>query len=159
MNELYSAITGYDQNIRRLRGGAQWEVIGNTRWMGLRPSILWWRFMTGFFAFLYAAIAAVERGDADGRRAAVKRALDIIIHLQARLRMDVGGQPAKSLSEFYAADLRANFAGVAVGLQGQVRARHRLRTKRARCLAAGGQRVRYECSLYAGDRHACAPRG
>jgi flagellar protein FliS len=57
----------------------------------------------GIIRFLYAAIAAVERGDEGGRRAAVKRALDIIIHLQARLRMDVGGQPAKSLSEFYAA--------------------------------------------------------
>jgi flagellin-specific chaperone FliS len=31
----------------------------------------------------------------------VKRALDIIIHLQARLRMDVGGKPAEALSEFY----------------------------------------------------------
>jgi flagellar protein FliS len=57
----------------------------------------------GIIRFLYAAIAAVERGDADGRRAAAKRALDIIIHLQARLRMDVGGKPAQSLSEFYAA--------------------------------------------------------
>jgi len=57
----------------------------------------------GIIRFLYAAIAAVERGDADGRRAAVKRAMDIIIHLQARLRMDVGGRPAQSLSEFYAA--------------------------------------------------------
>ncbi len=57
----------------------------------------------GILRFLYAAIAAVERGDEEGRRAAVKRALDIIIHLQARLRMDVGGQPAQSLSEFYAA--------------------------------------------------------
>jgi flagellar protein FliS len=57
----------------------------------------------GIMRFLYAAIAAVERGDADGRRAAVKRALDIIIHLQARLRMDVGGRPAQALSEFYAA--------------------------------------------------------
>jgi len=44
----------------------------------------------------------VERGDAAGRRVAVKRALDIIIHLQARLRMDVGGRPAQVLSEFYA---------------------------------------------------------
>jgi flagellar protein FliS len=44
----------------------------------------------------------VERGDASGRRVAVKRALDIIIHLQARLRMDVGGRPAQVLSEFYA---------------------------------------------------------
>jgi flagellar secretion chaperone FliS len=56
----------------------------------------------GIMRFLYTAIAAVDRGDADGRRAAVKRALDIIIHLQARLRMDVGGRPAQVLSEFYA---------------------------------------------------------
>ena len=56
----------------------------------------------GIIRFLYAAIAAVDRGDAEGRRAAVKRALDIIIHLQARLRMDVGGRPAHALSEFYA---------------------------------------------------------
>ena len=57
----------------------------------------------GIIRFLYAAVAAVEQGDVDARRAAVKRALDIIIHLQARLRMDVGGRPAQSLSEFYAA--------------------------------------------------------
>jgi flagellar protein FliS len=56
----------------------------------------------GMIRFLYAAMNAVERGDAEGRRVAVKRALDIIIHLQARLRMDVGGRPAKALSEFYA---------------------------------------------------------
>jgi flagellar secretion chaperone FliS len=57
----------------------------------------------GIIRFLYAAITAVEHGDADARRAAVKRALDIIIHLRARLRMDVGGRPAQALSEFYAA--------------------------------------------------------
>jgi len=56
----------------------------------------------GIIRFLYAASAAVEQEDADGRRVAVKRALDIIIHLQARLRMDVGGRPAQTLSEFYA---------------------------------------------------------
>lgn len=56
----------------------------------------------GILRFLYAASAAVERGDQPGRRAAVKRALDIIVHLQARLRMDVGGRPALVLSEFYA---------------------------------------------------------
>jgi flagellar protein FliS len=56
----------------------------------------------GIVRFLYAASAAVERGDQEARRAAVKRALDIIIHLQARLRMDVGGRPAQALSEFYA---------------------------------------------------------
>ena len=56
----------------------------------------------GILRFLYSASAAVERRDQEGRRAAVKRALDIIIHLQARLRMDVGGRPAQALSEFYA---------------------------------------------------------
>jgi flagellar protein FliS len=56
----------------------------------------------GIIRFLYSASAAVDRGDAQARRTAVKRALDIIIHLQARLRMDVGGKPAEALSEFYA---------------------------------------------------------
>jgi flagellar protein FliS len=56
----------------------------------------------GIIRFLYAAMESVERGDQTGRRIAVKRALDIIIHLQARLRMDVGGRPAQALSDFYA---------------------------------------------------------
>jgi flagellar protein FliS len=56
----------------------------------------------GVIRFLYAAIAAVERGDVQGRRVAVKRALAILIHLQARLRMDIGGRPAQVLSEYYA---------------------------------------------------------
>ena len=56
----------------------------------------------GITRFLYTAIAAVERGDVRGRRIAVKRALAILIHLQARLRMDIGGRPALVLSEFYA---------------------------------------------------------
>jgi len=56
----------------------------------------------GIIRFLYAAIAAAERGDVNGRRIAVKRALAILIHLQARLRMDIGGRPAQVLSEFYA---------------------------------------------------------
>ena len=56
----------------------------------------------GIIRFLNAAIDGVERGDTHARRRAAKRALDIIIHLQARLRMDVGGRPAEALSEFYA---------------------------------------------------------
>lgn len=56
----------------------------------------------GIIRFLYTAVAAVERGDINGRRVAVKRALAILIHLQARLRMDIGGRPAQVLSEFYA---------------------------------------------------------
>jgi flagellar secretion chaperone FliS len=55
----------------------------------------------GIIRFLYAAIDAVERKDEDARRVAVKRALDIILHLQSRLRMEAGGKPAESLSEFY----------------------------------------------------------
>lgn len=57
----------------------------------------------GIIRFLHEAAAAVDRRDESGRRAAVKRSTDIIIHLQSRLRMDVGGSPAQSLSEFYAA--------------------------------------------------------
>jgi flagellar protein FliS len=57
----------------------------------------------GIIRFLYVAITAVERGDTEARRAGVKRALDIIIHLQARLRMDIGGRPAQALGEFYVA--------------------------------------------------------
>jgi flagellar protein FliS len=56
----------------------------------------------GILRFLHAASAAAERCDESARRTAVKRALDIIIHLQARLRMDIGGKPAQALSEFYA---------------------------------------------------------
>jgi flagellar protein FliS len=73
----------------------------------------------GIIRFLYAACEAVDRGDETGRRAAVKRALDIIIHLQARLRMDVGGAPAKALSEFYA----ATFAQILQGSQSASRAK------------------------------------
>lgn len=57
----------------------------------------------GIVRFLSVAAEAADRGDTGARRAAVKRALDIIIHLQARLRMDIGGRPAQALSEFYAA--------------------------------------------------------
>jgi flagellar protein FliS len=57
----------------------------------------------GIIRFLSTACHAVERGDTEGRRAASKRALDIIIHLESRLRMDVGGKPAQALSEFYTA--------------------------------------------------------
>jgi flagellar secretion chaperone FliS len=57
----------------------------------------------GILRFLYSASDAVDRGDTVARRAACKRALDIILHLQSRLRMDIGGTPAQALSEFYAA--------------------------------------------------------
>jgi len=57
----------------------------------------------GMLRFLSEAIAAVERGDISARRMAIKYVFDILMHLQSRLRMDVGGSSAQSLSEFYAA--------------------------------------------------------
>jgi flagellar protein FliS len=57
----------------------------------------------GIIRFMHNAIEAVERNDADQRRAAVKRAMDIVVHLQATLDKDVGGEPAKALEEFYVA--------------------------------------------------------
>ncbi|SFS14675.1 flagellar protein FliS [Granulicella pectinivorans] len=53
--------------------------------------------------FLYRAITAVEDGDVTARRDAVKRFLDIVMYLQARLRMDLGGDTATTLSDFYSA--------------------------------------------------------
>jgi len=57
----------------------------------------------GIIRFMHRAIEAVERKDVEARRAAVKRAMDIVIHLQATLNKDVGGKPAESLSDFYVA--------------------------------------------------------
>jgi flagellar protein FliS len=57
----------------------------------------------GLIRFLYRAIQCVEDQDVSGRRIAVSRALDILMYLQARLRPDVGGSTAQSLSDFYAA--------------------------------------------------------
>ncbi len=74
----------------------------------------------GMIRFLYAAAAAVERGDQVGRRVAVKRALDIIIHLQARLRMDVGGAAGAGAERVLRHGFRADSAGFAVGLQAKV---------------------------------------
>lgn len=57
----------------------------------------------GLIRFLYRAIQCVEAQDVSGRRIAVSRALDILMYLQARLRPDIGGSTAESLSDFYAA--------------------------------------------------------
>ncbi len=57
----------------------------------------------GWIRFLYRALHAIEDDDIIARREAVKRALDITMYLQARLRPDVGGDPAKALNDFYAA--------------------------------------------------------
>ena len=57
----------------------------------------------GIIRFMANAIEAVERKDVEGRRAAVKRAMDIVVHLQATLKTDIGGRAAESLSDFYVA--------------------------------------------------------
>ena len=57
----------------------------------------------GMVRFLYRAIQAIEANDVSERRVAIKRTLDILMHLQSRLRMDIGGSSAKALAEFYAA--------------------------------------------------------
>jgi len=67
----------------------------------------------GMIRFLREASRAVLAGDVEGRRAAAKRTIEILIHLQSTLRMDVGGKPAECLSNFYAATL-------ALVLQGSV---------------------------------------
>ncbi|MDW5264290.1 MULTISPECIES: flagellar export chaperone FliS [Acidobacteriaceae] len=53
--------------------------------------------------FLYRAMQCVEEDDVRGRRIAVKKVVDILMYLQARLRPDIGGSVAPSLSDFYAA--------------------------------------------------------
>lgn len=57
----------------------------------------------GAVRFLYRAIDCVDAGDERGRRLAIKRVVDILMYLQARLRPDVGGEPAAALSDFYSA--------------------------------------------------------
>ncbi len=57
----------------------------------------------GAIRFLYRAMQCVEADDVHGRRIAVKKVVDILTYLQARLRPDVGGSVAASLSDFYAA--------------------------------------------------------
>jgi flagellar secretion chaperone FliS len=56
----------------------------------------------GAIRFLYRAIQSVEEDDVLGRRIAVKKVVDILTYLQARLRPDLGGTVAASLSDFYA---------------------------------------------------------
>jgi flagellar protein FliS len=56
----------------------------------------------GAVRFLYRAVQCVEEDDVRGRRIAVKKVLDILTYLQARLRPDLGGTVAASLADFYA---------------------------------------------------------
>ncbi len=57
----------------------------------------------GALRALYRAKQCVEDDDTIGRRLQVKKVVDILMYLQARLRPDVGGSAATALSDFYAA--------------------------------------------------------
>jgi flagellar protein FliS len=57
----------------------------------------------GMLRQLHRAIQCCEEDDVRGRRLAVKKVVDIVMYLQARLRPDVGGKSAAALGEFYAA--------------------------------------------------------
>jgi flagellar protein FliS len=70
---------------------------------GMNPVELIVALYDGMARFLYEAIRAVEARDVPARRIAIGRVLAILMHLQSRLRPDVGGNSAKALSEFYAA--------------------------------------------------------
>jgi flagellar secretion chaperone FliS len=70
---------------------------------GMNPVELIVALYDGMMRFLYRAIAAIEHHDAADRRTAIGRVLEILMHLQSRLRMDIGGNSAKALAEFYAA--------------------------------------------------------
>ncbi|MGC1781852.1 MAG: flagellar export chaperone FliS [Acidobacteriaceae bacterium] len=56
----------------------------------------------GMIRFLYRAVDSVKAGDVVGRRESIRRVLEILTYLQARLRTDIGGEPAAALAEFYA---------------------------------------------------------
>ena len=69
---------------------------------GMNPVELIVALYDGMMRFLYSAISAAENHDTQARRSAIGRVLAILMHLQSRLRPDVGGNSAKVLSEFYA---------------------------------------------------------
>jgi flagellar protein FliS len=70
---------------------------------GMNPVELIVALYDGMMRFLYNAITATEARDVAARRTAVGMVLEILMHLQSRMRPDVGGNSAKVLSEFYAA--------------------------------------------------------
>jgi flagellar protein FliS len=56
----------------------------------------------GALRFLYRAKQGVIEDDVLERRIAVKKVVDILMYLQARLRPDLGADAATALSDFYA---------------------------------------------------------
>ena len=69
---------------------------------GMNPVELIVALYDGMVRFLHNAIGALENHDPAARRTAIGRVLEILMHLQSRLRPDVGGNSTKVLSEFYA---------------------------------------------------------
>ena len=67
----------------------------------------------GAIRFLYRAMQCVEEDDVHGRRVAVKKAIDILMYLQARLRPDVGGAVAASLGGLLFSDVYVDAGGIA----------------------------------------------
>ncbi|SNS96456.1 flagellar protein FliS [Granulicella rosea] len=57
----------------------------------------------GALRFLYRAAQCCVEDDTIGRRIAVKKVVDILMYLQARLRPELGQAAASALSDFYAA--------------------------------------------------------
>ena len=100
----------------------------------------------GIIRFMHNAIDAVERKEVEQRRAAVKRAMDIVIHLQATLDKDIGGKPAESLSDFYV----AMFALMLQGSQANSR-------KKFEQVIANVRNVRGAWKQLAADAHANQP--
>ena len=96
----------------------------------------------GAIRFLYRAIQCVEENDEIGRRAAVKRAVDIIMYLQARLRTDIGGKPAAALSDFYTAMFTMTLEASHIASRQAVQRGHRLPAQRPRSLAGRRPRSR-----------------
>ena len=90
----------------------------------------------GMIRFLYAAMMAVERGDQEGRRAAVKRVMDIIIHLQAiecvrnvrdawrQVAVDPDVNPAPlQMDDLPSGPMRQDFAEADYGMESAVSSR------------------------------------
>ena len=103
VNELYSAITGYDQNHERIRSSTTMPSYQEHALEGASAVDLVVALYDGIIRFLHAAAEAVDRGDAERPGASPSNGRSISsFTLQARLRMDVGGEPAQALSEFYA---------------------------------------------------------
>ena len=57
----------------------------------------------GVIRFLHRAVQCVEEDDVQGRRMAIKKAIDVFMYLQARLRPDLAAGPSAALSDFYTA--------------------------------------------------------